>query len=234
MSTVLIVAETTGATLNPSTAKCVSCACEIDDTGADVVVFGNSVAAAASEAAGINGVARVLTVEKPEHEHALAALLAPELAKLAADYDYVLGPSTTFGKDLMPRVAALLGVSQVSDIMAVDGPRRFKRPIYAGNAILTVEVPANQTVVATVRVASYSAAETGNSASVESASPSAEAPSHTRFVELKSDVGERPDLQSARVVISGGRGVGSSDNFEILYKLADKLGAGSRCIACRG
>ena len=159
MSTVLIVAETTGATLNPSTSKCVSCASEIDDSGADVVVFGNAVAEPASAAAAINGVARVLTVEKPEHEHALAALLAPELAELAADYDYVLGPSTTFGKDLMPRVAALLGVSQVSDIMAVEGPRRFWRPIYAGNAIVTVEAPANQTVVATVREASYSAAE---------------------------------------------------------------------------
>jgi electron transfer flavoprotein alpha subunit len=148
------------------------------------------------------------------------------MAELAADYDYLLGPSTTFGKDLMPRVAALLGVGQISDIMAVDGPRRFKRPIYAGNAIVTVEVPANQTIVATVRVASYSAAGSGNSASVESVSPSVELPSHTRFVELRSDVGERPDLQSARVVISGGRGVGSSENFGILYKLADKLGAG--------
>ncbi len=226
MSTVLIVAETTGGELNPCTARCVSCGCELDDTGVDVVVFGHAVADPASEAAGIDGVARVLTVEKPEHEHALAALLAPQMAELAADYDYLLGPSTTFGKDLMPRVAALLGVGQISDIMAVDGPRRFKRPIYAGNAIVTVEVPANQTIVATVRVASYSAAGSGNSASVESVSPSVELPSHTRFVELKSDVGERPDLQSARVVISGGRGVGSSDNFDILYKLADKLGAG--------
>ncbi len=226
MSTVLIVAETTGGKLSPSIAKCVSCARELDDTGVDVVVFSNAVAEPASAAAEITGVARVLTVEKPEHEHALAALLAPELVELAADYDYVFGPSTTFGKDLMPRVAALLGVGQISDIMAVDGLRLFKRPIYAGNAIVTVEVPANQKIVATVRVASYSAADSGNSAPIDSVSPGVELPPHTRFVELKSDVGERPDLQSARVVISGGRGVGSSDNFNILYTLADKLGAG--------
>ena len=226
MSKVLIVAETSGGKLSPSTAKCVSCARELDDSGVDVVVFSNAVAEPASAAAEIAGVVRVLTVEKPEHEHALAALLAPELVELSADYDYVLGPSTTFGKDLMPRVAATLGVGQVSDIMEVGGPRLFKRPIYAGNAIVTVEVPADQKIVATVRVASYSAADSGNSASIESVSPGVELPSHTRFIELKSDVGERPDLQSARFVISGGRGVGSSDNFNILYQLADKLGAG--------
>ena len=179
MSKVLIVAETTGGKLNPSTTKCVSCACELDDAGVDIVVFGNAIAESASEAAGIDGVARVLTVERPEHEHALAALLAPELVELSADYDYVLGPSTTFGKDLMPRVAALLGVGQVTDIMAVAGPRRFKRPIYAGNAIVTVEVPDNQKIVATVRVASYHAAGSGNSASVDSVSPSVQLPSHT-------------------------------------------------------
>ncbi len=225
MSKVLIVAETTGGTLNPSTTKCVSCACELDDTGVDIVVFGNAVEKPANAAAAIDGVARVLTVEKPEHEHALAALLAPELVELSANYDYVLGPSTTFGKDLMPRVAALLGVSQITDIMAVNGPRRFKRPIYAGNAIVTVEVPDNQKVVATIRIASYHAAGSGNSAPVDSVSPRVELPSHTRFVRLKSETGERPDLQSARIVLSGGRAIGSDANFDMLYKLADKIGA---------
>jgi len=144
---------------------------------------------------------------------------------LASDYSHVLGPSTAFGKDLMPRVAALLGVNQVSDIMSVEGPRRFKRPIYAGNAIVTVEAPADSTVVATVRTASYQAAEGGNSAPVESAELSVEIPTHTRFVELQIGESDRPDLQTAARVVSGGRALGSADNFELIYKLADKMGA---------
>ena len=226
MGRVLIVAELIGKALNPSTAKCVSCAKEISDSGADIVVFGSDCAAAATEAAQLDGVSRVLTVDRPEHVHPLAALIAPELAELAGDYGYLLGPSTTFGKDLMPRTAALLGVGQVSDIMSVEGPRRFKRPVYAGNAILTVEVPDSSIIVATVRVASYRAAAAGDGAPVESVEPAATATVHTRYISLQSETGERPDLQSAKVVVSGGRAFGSQDNFEQLYRLADKLGAG--------
>ena len=227
MSTILIIAEHNGSELNPSTAKCVSCASELGAETIDVVVLAASAGAIAETAGGIDGVSRVLTVERPENAAPLAAVLAPQIASLAEPYDYVLAPSTTFGKDILPRAAALLGVGQISDIMTVLGPRQFKRPIYAGNAIVTVDVPAGVKIVATVRVASYRAA--GNAASpapVEAATVDAEIPTHTRFVELQSGSTDRPDLQTARHVVSGGRGVGSEENFEIIYSLADKLGAG--------
>ncbi|HVF35998.1 MAG TPA: FAD-binding protein, partial [Candidatus Saccharimonadia bacterium] len=170
---------------------------------------------------------RVRTVANAANAHALAATLAPQVAALAADYTHVLGPSTTFGKDLMPRVAALLGEAQVSDIMKAHDAHTFERPIYAGNAIQTVETPKDRKVVATVRTASYATSNVGaQSAPIEAANVAAEMPSHTRFVELKAGATDRPDLQSASRVVSGGRAVGSAENFQLIYKLADKLGAG--------
>jgi electron transfer flavoprotein alpha subunit len=226
MSKVLVIAELNGTQLNPSTAKCVACASQLSAAAIDVIVFSDQPADAAKAAAAIEGVSRVLSVEAAHNANALAAVLAPQAVAVAADYDYVFGPSTTFGKDLMPRIAALLGVGQVSDIMSVDGPRTFKRPVYAGNAILTVAVPEGKTIVATIRTASWKEAATGGSATVEAVSPAAEIPTHTRFVELASEASERPDLQTAKKVISGGRGVGSAENFAIINKLADKIGAG--------
>lgn len=226
MTKVLIVAELDGTQLNPSTAKCVACANELGAAAIDVAVLSDQCGAAAAAAAELSGVSRVLTVEAPHNAHPLAAVLAPQLVALADGYDYVFGPSTTFGKDVMPRVAALLGVGQVSDIMSVTGPRTFTRPVYAGNAVLTVDVPAGKTIVATVRTASWRDAAAGNSAPIESATVSAAIPSHTRYVGLTGQDSERPDLQTAKRVISGGRGVGSAENFEIVYKLADKIGAG--------
>jgi len=126
----------------------------------------------------------------------------------------------------MPRIAALLGVGQVSDIMTVEGPNTFTRPVYAGNAIVTVETPADARIVATVRVASWPAAAGGNSAAVEAASIDAEVPSHTRFVELAAAASDRPDLQTAARVVAGGRAFGSAEKFDLLYDLADALGAG--------
>ena len=225
MTKILVIAEHNGSTLNPSTAKCVSCAAEIEGAEVEIAILGASVGEVAAEAAQLNSVKRVVTVEREQNHPAVAAILAPQIVALASDYSHVLGPSTAFGKDLMPRVAALLGVNQVSDIMSVEGPRRFKRPIYAGNAIVTVEAPADSTVVATVRTASYQAAEGGNSAPVESAELSVEIPTHTRFVELQIGESDRPDLQTAARVVSGGRALGSADNFELIYKLADKMGA---------
>ena len=226
MSKVLIIAELDGQALNSSTAKCVTCAAELAASEIDIIVLSDQCAEPAASAAAITGVAKVLTVEAPHNANPLAAVLAPQIVAAAEGYDYVFGPSTTFGKDLMPRVAALMGVGQVSDIMAVDGPRAFKRPVYAGNAILSVSVPEGKTVVATVRTASWKETPAGGSAAIEAATITAEIPSHTRFVELASEVSERPDLQAAKKVISGGRGVGSAENFEIVYKLADKIGAG--------
>lgn len=227
MSKVLIVAEHDGSTLNPSTAKCLSCAGDLGAEAIDVVVFAADANAVAASAATLDRVSRVLKVERGENAFPLAAVIAPQLTALAADYDYVLAPSTTFGKDVLPRAAALAGVPQLSDIMAVEGPRRFKRPIYAGNAIITVTVPDGPKIFATVRVASYRAVgENSAQASIEAVTPDAEIPVHTRYVELQSGGGDRPDLQTARRVVSGGRGVGSEDNFKMIYSLADRLGAG--------
>lgn len=225
MSKVLVIAEHNGTELNQSTAKCVACAKQIEGAEVDVAVFAAAASSVAAEAADISGVERVLTVEREENDPAIAAVLAPQIAALASGYSHVFGPSTAFGKDLMPRVAALLGVNQISDIMRVEGTHRFRRPIYAGNAILTVEAPAETTVVATVRTASYQAAGGGNSATIESLTADAELPTHTRFVGVQTGQSDRPDLQTAAKVVSGGRALGSEENFELIFKLADKLGA---------
>lgn len=226
MSKILIIAEHDGSVINPSTAKTIACAAEIDGSEIVVAVFASSAASIAAEASQIDSVARVLTIERPENEHALAAVLAPQVAALAAGYSHVFGPSTTFGKDLLPRVAALLGVNQISDIMSVTSSHIFQRSIYAGNAVITVEAPADCVVVATVRTASYREAGSGNSAPIEAADATVEVPDYTRFVELKSGKTDRPDLQTAAKVVSGGRALASAENFDILYKLAEKLGAG--------
>lgn len=225
MAKLLVIAEHNGAALNPSVAKCVACATQIDGADIDIAVLGASVASVAAEAAQISGVSRVITVERAENDPAIAAILAPQIVALAPDYSHIFGPSTAFGKDLMPRVAALLGVNQISDIMSIDSSHRFKRPIYAGNAVVTVEAPADSTVVATVRTASYQAAQGGNSATVESADLNVELPAHTRFVGVQTGQSDRPDLQAATKVVSGGRALASEENFELIYKLADKLGA---------
>ena len=225
MGKVLIIAEHLDGKLNASTAKCVTAAQALSPEAIDVAVFAADPSAVAAEAAQIEGVARVLGVASAANEHAIAQVLAPQVAKLAEGYSHVFGPSTTFGKDLMPCVAALLGVAQVSDVMAVESSHVFKRPIYAGNAIITVEAPAEQTVVATVRTASWSEAARGGSAQVESVNVDAELPTHTRYAGLAAGESDRPDLQSAKRVVSGGRGVGSEENFNIIYDFADRIGA---------
>ena len=226
MSKVLIVAEHLDGKLNNATAKCVSAANALHAEAIDIVVLAADPAGVAAQAAQIAGVSRVLTVANPANAHALAQVLAPQVAQLAAGYTHVFGPSTTFGKDLMPCVAALLGVSQVSDVMKVEDAHTFQRPIYAGNAIVTVQVPKDDPVVATIRTASWPAANDGGNASIETASVDAALPTHTRFVALQAGKSDRPDLQSATRVVSGGRAFGSAENFKILYSLADKLGAG--------
>jgi electron transfer flavoprotein alpha subunit len=225
MSKILIVAEHANGKLNAATAKCVSCAAQIAGAEIHIAVFASEAATVATQAAALAGVAKVLKVENPANAEPLAAVLAPQVAALAANYTHVFGPSTTFGKDLLPRVAALLGVGQLSDVMAVESPYRFRRPIYAGNAILTVEAPADQKLVATVRVASFQPTASGGSATVESANVGATLPTHTRFVSRSAATSGRPDLQAAARVVSGGRALANSENFKILYSLADKIGA---------
>jgi electron transfer flavoprotein alpha subunit len=211
--------------LNASVAKCVSCAATIPDAEIVVAVLATDGAGVATAAATIAGVSRVLLVQNPANEPALAAVLAPQLAVLAAGYSHVFGPSTTFGKDLMPRVAALLGAPQVSDVMAAESATRFRRPVYAGNAIATVEAATAGTLVATVRTASFQAAGSGGPAAVEKVAVSASLPSHTRLVSVAAARSDRPDLQTAARVVSGGRALGSKENFALIQRLADRLGA---------
>ena len=225
MSKVLVIAEHHDGKLNAATAKTVSAAIALKPDSIDIVVLAADPASVAAEAAQIAGIAKVLTVANAAHTHAIAQVLAPQIAKLAAGYTHVFGPSTTFGKDLMPCVAALLGTAQVSDVMSVEGSHSFKRPIYAGNAIITVEAPADHVVVATVRSASWPEAAKGGNATIEATTVEAALPTHTRFVGLAAGKSDRPDLQSAKRVVSGGRGVGSEENFKIVYDFADKLGA---------
>ena len=226
MNKILIVAEHDGTRLNPAIAKCVRCARDIPDANVTVLVLAADPTAVAADAANIAGVDAVVTVAHAANTHALAATLAPQVAAVASGYSHIFGPSTTFGKDLMPRIAALLGAPQLSDIMAVESATRFRRPIYAGNAIVTVEVAAGTQLVATVRVASFEAAAKGDaSAPVSAASMNVELPTHTRFVSLSAARSDRPDLQTAGRVISGGRAFGSAENFKILDGLATKLGA---------
>jgi electron transfer flavoprotein alpha subunit len=224
-ASVLIVAEHDGGKLNASTAKCVSCARALAGAQLTVVVCAADAAGVAAQAAQLSGVSRVLTLENPANAHALAAVLAPQIVAIAAPYTHLLGPSTTFGKDLMARIAGLLDAPQVSDIMAIESPTRFRRPICAGNAILTVDSDGAAQVVGTVRTASFEAAGGGGAAPVEKASANVTLPTHTRFVSVSAAKTDRPDLQTAARVISGGRALGSAEGFKILYSLADKIGA---------
>ena len=225
MSKILVIAEHLEGKLNASTAKTVSAALAIKPDNIDILVLAADPTAVAQEAAQIGGVTKVVTIANPANANSVAQVLAPQIAALADGYTHVLAPSTTFGKDLLPCVAALLGVAQVSDIMSVESSHTFKRPIYAGNAIVTVEAPADAIVVGTVRTASWPEAAKGGGAGIEAACVEVTLPSHTRHLGLAAGKSDRPDLQSAKRVVSGGRGVGSAENFEVIYDLADKLGA---------
>jgi len=224
MPDVLLIADHDGKTLNAGTNRALTCAKELGEV--DVVVLHSDASDVVEAASKLDWVTRVVSVDRAENAHPVAAVLAPQVAKLAENYDYVLAPSTTFGKDLLPRVAALLGVPQVSDLMEVVDKRTFKRPIYAGNVITTVKVPEGCKVLATVRIASFPAAEFGDASPVEAASPEVSLPAHTTYHGLADTGGDdRPDLQSAARVVAGGRGVGSKENFAVVFQLADRLGA---------
>jgi electron transfer flavoprotein alpha subunit len=225
MNRVLVVAEHAGGKLNAAVAKCVSCAASVPDAEITIAVLARDGASVAQAAASIAGVARVRLVDHPANEPALAAILAPQIARLAEGHSHVFGPSTTFGKDLMPRVAALLDAAQVSDVMSVESAQRFRRPVYAGNAIVTVEAAAGRQIVATVRVASYQPAASNGNAAVEPVKLDVRLPTHTRFVSVTAARTDRPDLQTAARVVSGGRALGSAGNFALIQRLADRIGA---------
>jgi electron transfer flavoprotein alpha subunit len=189
--------------------------------------MGSSISEIAGQAAVIDGAGTVYAVDAEHLANPLAVNHASEVVSMADGYSHILGPSTTYGRDLMPRIAALLGVNQLSDISAVEDAYHFKRPIYAGNAIVDVHAPENVTLVATARVASWKAVGTTGSATVVNRSASSSASSQTRFVKLESGGGERPDLQTAARVVSGGRALASKENFEMIYELADLIGGGA-------
>lgn len=222
MNRVLVIGEHDGTTLNPATASTVACAGQIQPEGVEVAVFATA-EAPAEQAARLAGVAKVLWLADPSNTRPLAAVLAPQIVAISRDYSHVLAPATTFGKDVLPRAAALAGVAQISDVVRVLDSNRFQRPIYAGNALETVEAPAG-IVFATVRPASFKAVAATGAAPVQRMTLGFEAPAHTRFLRLdRSSGGGRPDLQSARVVVSGGRGLGSKENFAQVFALADRL-----------
>lgn len=228
MGRILIVGQLVDNQLDNGVSKTVAAAKAIGGD-IDVVILAADSSVAAGQASKLDGITRVLQVDRAENLHGLAVILAPQLVALAqgGGYSHVLVPGNTFGKDLAPRIAAKLGVQQVSDIMAVHDATSFDRPIYAGNAVQTVEVPAEPCIVATVRLASFTAVGEGGSAPIEEIRVGVELPTHTRFVKLEAQKSARPDLQSAVRVVSGGRALSSSENFKKLMEpLADKLGAG--------
>ncbi len=225
MSNVLILAEHDGQQLNQSTAKAVTAAQALNPETINIVLFADEPESLATQAASLPGVKTVYAVKTDDNQWRLAAAIAPAIATLGQNHSHIFGPSTTFGKDVMPRVAALLGVNQVSDIMEVLDSHTFKRPIYAGNVIVTVKTPDNKPVVGTVRTASFKPADYTNEAASIEHQELKNAPTHSRFITLESGDSERPDLQTASTVVSGGRGVGSAENFQMIYDLADKLGA---------
>ena len=226
MSRTLIIAEHDGTNLNPSTSKCAACATAFNQDF-DILVMGASIDEIVKQAAAIEGASVVIALDADHLSDPLATNHASEVVAMADSYSHILGPSTTYGRDLMPRIAALLGVNQVSDISAVEDAYHFKRPIYAVNAIVDVHAPDSAKLVATVRVASWKAVGDIGSAAIENRSASASASTHTRFVKLESGGGERPDLQTAASVVSGGRAMASKENFDLVYSLADLIGAGA-------
>ena len=219
---VLLLAEVTDGELAlDATAKAVTAAAKLGDVTA--LCCGGSAAAAGEAAAKISGVSKVLVAEDASLGHRLAESTAALMVSLAGDYEHIVAPATTDAKNVMPRVAALLDAMVISDVSGVVDGNTFERPIYAGNAIQTVKSSDAKKVV-TIRTSTFDAAGEGGSASVETIS-AAENPGLSEWIEDKVAESDRPELTSAGVVVSGGRGVGSEEDFKIIEALADKLGA---------
>ena len=220
---ILLVAEHSNSALGGATAKALTAAKSI---GGDVhvLVAGQDCKAAAEAAAKLGGVAKVLVADAPQFAHGLAEELAALIVPLAANYDVIIAPATASGKNVLPRVAALLDVMQISDIIKVISPDTFERPIYAGNALQTVQSGEAKKVI-TVRTAAFAAAEEGGSASIESITAPA-ALGISSFVGAELTKSDRPELTAAKIVISGGRGMGNGENFKTYIEpVAERLGA---------
>ncbi len=221
--TILLVAEHDNETLSDQTHKAMSAAAEI---GGDVhiLVAGKGCASVGDAAAKIDGAAKVLVCDADELEHQLAEPVAALIVSIADGYDTLMAAATSNGKNIMPRVAALLDVMQISDIVVVKAADTFERPIYAGNALQTVKSSEAKKVI-TVRTAGFAAVGEGGSASVESVAGAGD-PGLSKFVSAALSSSDRPELTSARIIISGGRALGSAEKFnQVILPVADKLGA---------
>jgi electron transfer flavoprotein alpha subunit len=220
---VLLLAEVSNGKLNEATAKALTAAKALNEP-VHVLVAGERVEAAARAAASLDGIEKVLVADDPVYAHQLAEPLAALLVELAGNYSAILAAATSTGKNVMPRVAALLDVMQISEIIKVAAPDTFERPIYAGNAIETIQATDAKKII-TVRTAAFLPAGAGASAPVEKIAAAA-APEVSRFKDETLAKSERPELAAARVVISGGRGMQNAENFKTLIEpIADKLGA---------
>lgn len=220
---VLVLAEHDNASLNPATLNAVAAAAQLSDS-VDILVAGGGCGGAAEAAAKVTGVNKVLVADAAQYDHAVAENVAPLIVKLSEGYTHILAPATTDGKNVMPRVAALMDVAQISDILTVESESVFTRPIYAGNIIATVESTDTKKVI-TVRTTAFDpVAAEGGSASIENVDGT-DSPALSEFVGEDLTKSDRPELAAADIIVSGGRGVGSSENFAIIEELADKLGA---------
>ncbi len=222
---VLVVSEHDNAELKPATLHTVTAAQEVAGGGEiHILVAGHGCRAVADAAAAIPGVAKVLLAEGAQYEHRLAEDMAPLIVELAKGYSHVLAAATTSGKNVMPRAAALLDVQQVSDISAVQSADTFVRPVYAGNAMMTVK-SSDPIKIITVRITGFDAVPAeGGAAAVETIPAGADS-DLSKYLGAQLTESERPELTSARIIISGGRGMQSSENFAMLERIADKLGA---------
>ncbi len=218
--TILVIAEHNHTAISPSTLNTVEAAKKIGGE-IHILVAGKDCSGAAQEAAKISGVTKVLSADDSAYEHFLAENIASLVIELGVNYSYILAPSNTFGKNFLPRVAAILDVAQITDVMEIISPDSFKRPIYAGNAIATVQ-SLDKIKIMTIRTTKFAKAELGGNAAVENISGKG-ATNSVSFVRNEGAAAKGPDLSSARVVISGGRGLGSKDNFKILESLAAKI-----------
>jgi electron transfer flavoprotein alpha subunit len=219
---VLVIAEHSNSTLNITTASVITAAAQFN-TDIHVLVAGEHCQAAADAASHYQGVSKVFIADNPANAHQLPEALTPLVTEIAGNYSAVMAAASTTGKNLMPRVAAMLDVAQISDIVAVKSPDTFIRPIYAGNALATVQ-SSDSIKVVTVRSSAFPGAEKGGQAELEKIDLSI-IQDKSLFVSEALANSERPELASASVVISGGRGLGSAENFSVLEKIADKLGA---------
>jgi electron transfer flavoprotein alpha subunit len=219
---VLLIAEHDNTSLKDSTVKSMTAAKALSSP-VDILVAGHNAKAVADAAAKIAGAGKVLLADDAQYAQQLAENMAALVVELAGKYDAVLSPASTSGKNFMPRVAAALNVPQISEIISVDGPDTFTRPIYAGNALQQVQAGAGKKVI-TVRSTAFKAAELTGSAAVETIG-AAKGPGVSEFVKDELSKSERPELASARVVVSGGRGMQSGENFHLLEKIADRLKA---------